>query len=602
MDEAQLFAHFMELVDEALDRSDRKMATWELLTREYNAGTIAPELRRLKGRRGERTLRAWYYEWKQEEDMFVSVHGNSSVKTGRKVTEFEQCFLLNILLNPNQVSIGSAITHLEDFCRVEGLEPPASESTLRRWINDWINTGENKTNWELARRGTTHIKNYFIKSIQRDDSMLKQGDVIVGDGHVLANDIISPADGKPRRMTLIMFYDWASRYPVGASLALTENSVHILTALRAAILQLGFTPRFVYLDNGRAFKSKLFHKKAEDHDLSKELAGIMPRLGIVGHFAEEYNARSKNIERFFGTLQDQWERFQAGFRGSNIANKPAPLQRNEKWAQKMFEREPMTYQEAMDMIDYWVRHYYGGRVHSSLAGKTPWEVFSAREIPVERTIGQRQLDILLLADERKNVGKEGIVLSGSRYYHEALVDYIGKPVVIRYDYADLRAILVYDTNSHFICQAEMRESQHAFAALALAEGDPIPMEKVKKEHKENLRAVRQIEKNTKKLVMQNKAKVDAYIARIKKEKGETNTEEKTDNKLFPRYEPIIKPQEPKRDVHDVVAELEEMAIQARKENEIAAAKGADTDEGVAAAVGFEELLELSGIKHGGKRR
>jgi putative transposase len=602
MDEAQLFAEFMELVDNALPRGESRMATWELIHEAYNAGQIAPELRRLKGRRSERALRNWYSEWKKEKDMFAIVHGNSSRKKGRNVTEFEQCFLLNILLDPNQVSIGSAITYLKDYCRVEGIDSPTSRSTLRRWINDWINTDDNKANWTLARMGTTQVQNFYIKSIQRNDKMLKVGDVIVGDGHVLANDIISPVDGKRRRMTLIMFYDWASRYPVGASLSLTENSVHILTALRAAILQLGFTPKFVYLDNGRAFKSKLFHKKAEEHDLSKELAGIMPRLGIVAHFAQAYNARSKNIERFFRTLQDQWERFCAGFRGSNISNKPAPLQRNEKWAQRMYDQEPMTYQEAMEMIDYWVRYYYGGRGHSSLAGKTPWEVFEARAIPADRVISQHKLDILMLVAVRKNVSKEGIMLSGMRYYHSALIDYVGKPVVIRYDYADLRSILVYDTNSHFICQADMRESQHAFAAIALAEGDPIPMEKVKKEHNENLKAVRQIEKNTKKLVMENKEKVDAYITQMQKEKAEKQPKHPEENRLFPKYSPVIKPQKPETDVHDIVRRLEEEVAQAKEDNEIAAEKGAESDGGYDAAVGFDELLELTGIKHGGKRR
>ena len=85
-----------------------------------------------------------------------------------------------------------------------------------------------------------------LKSIKRDTHDLKVGDVLVADGHLISNDIINPATGKPCRLTLIMFYDWASCYPMGASLAYTESSEHILTALRNAILQLGIIPQ-VYL-------------------------------------------------------------------------------------------------------------------------------------------------------------------------------------------------------------------------------------------------------------------------------------------------------------------------------------------------------------------
>jgi putative transposase len=68
---------------------------------------------------------------------------------------------------------------------------------------------------------------------------LNVGDVWVADGHTIAFDIIHPATGKPVRMTLILILDWASRYPVGASIAMTEDSQHILTAFRNGFPELG---------------------------------------------------------------------------------------------------------------------------------------------------------------------------------------------------------------------------------------------------------------------------------------------------------------------------------------------------------------------------
>ena len=78
-----------------------------------------------------------------------------------------------------------------------------------------------------------------------------------------------------------MVFDWASRYPVGASLAFTEDSQHIQTAFRNAFLNtshwylqtdaeeydkpatFAFVPEAVYLDNGKAFRAKLFHESWE---------------------------------------------------------------------------------------------------------------------------------------------------------------------------------------------------------------------------------------------------------------------------------------------------------------------------------------------------
>jgi putative transposase len=65
------------------------------------------------------------------------------------------------------------------------------------------------------------------------------------------------------------------------------------------------------------------------------LGGIFPRLNIGVAFAESYNAKAKVIERFFKTMQEQFERFMSTFRGASIDDKPSTLMRNEKWAQKL---------------------------------------------------------------------------------------------------------------------------------------------------------------------------------------------------------------------------------------------------------------------------
>ncbi|MCD4819854.1 MAG: Mu transposase C-terminal domain-containing protein [Candidatus Cloacimonetes bacterium] len=317
------------------------------------------------------------------------------------------------------------------------------------------------------------------------------GDVWVADGHKLAFDIIDPVSGKPKRMMLILFFDWGSRYPVGASIANTEDSEHILLALRNGILNWGGRPKFVYLDNGRAFKSKLFHEKWEKHDLEKELCGIFPRLDIEVEFAKPYNARAKVVERFFRTFQEDFERYMDTFRGSSIADKPAFLMRNEKWIRSLKKREPLTIDHAKQLMSVYFQEFYGKTPHGGLAGKTPLEVFQKSDVPEDRKIESSELNFMMLKVEERTVKANGVQLANILYYHDHLMAHVGKKVYLRYDLMDLRSILVYDKSEKLICQALARKSTHPFVKLA---GDK-PL--ARKQWKKQLAYQRKLEKDVK---------------------------------------------------------------------------------------------------------
>jgi putative transposase len=268
------------------------------------------------------------------------------------------------------------------------------------------------------RQGSKFVaENIGQRTIMRDSHCSRLVSVWVADGHTLAFDIINPQTGKARaRMTMIMVFDGASRYPVGASLALTEDSQHIQAAFRNGFLNWGALPKFVYLDNGKAFKSKLFHEKWDNHNLETELGGIFPRLKIEAAFAESYNAKAKVIERFFKTFQDQFERFLSSFRGSCVADKPATLMRNEKWARSLFESKPPTLNEAMQMLAFYIRYMYGEAPHSGLDGKSTWEVFSQAPLPEDRKVIPSELNFMMLAMEKKKIRSEGIRFNKLQYW------------------------------------------------------------------------------------------------------------------------------------------------------------------------------------------
>ncbi len=562
--EAQLFARFCTEAIERLNNTKSRTVEWQRITEDYNHKRMVPELYKLKGERKERALRIWLDEYiSSKYNMYALINKNKHANRGRKVTYFEQQFLLNKLLNPNQIKIGSAITQLKSMANLKLCESPSDERTLRRWCQDWADN--HPAEWAQARKGSKYVSERIIKSIIRDDSQLSVGDVWVADGHVLAFDVMNPLTGKAQRMTMIMVMDWASRYPVGTSLAFTEDSQHILAAFRNGFLNasiltrnnptgnndtqiqgacegndndnnhnyldnnpdnehqpeypayhpdfpLAVLPKYVYLDNGRAFKSKLFNERWEEHDLSTELCGIFPRLNIGVTFAESYNAKAKIIERFFKTFQEQFERFISSFRGSSIPDKPANLMRNEVWAKKLFDHKPPTIEETMQLIAFYVRYMYGETPHSALKHRTPYQVFSSAVVQPDRQIEATHLNFLMLALERKSIRSEGIRLNHLLYWHEKLIDHIGKPCIIRFDFKDARWILVYTIEDKFICQAELRRAQHPFIKLDMT--NPIAHKDLERENKQIKKLQKNTEQSSKLYVLNSQEAVDRQLASL----------------------------------------------------------------------------------------
>ena len=557
-EEAQLYGRFCQEVIRRLYGAESKVLAWKRITCDYNGKRLVPELYNLKGPRKERALREWlriYHETNL--DMYALIHKSKGKYKERKISYQEQQYLLHLLLNPNRIKIGSAIVNLKQMARNGIIESQANERTLRRWCMEWA--AKHPAEWYQARDGSKYVSENVIKSIMRDDSTLQVGQVWVADGHTLSFDILNPQTGRAQRMTMIMVMDWASRYPVGASLAFTEDSQHILTAFRNGFINcaqiadnnsgtMAVLPKYVYLDNGKAFRAKLFHERWEEHDLNKELGGIFPRLNIGVRFAESYNAKAKIIERFFKTFQEQFERFITTFRGASIDDKPSVLHRNEVWAKKLYTGKPPTIEETMQMIAFYVRFCYGETPHTSLNRRTPYEVFSAARIAESRQIEISRLNFLTMAMERKNIRAEGIRLDKKVYWHRELVNHVGQPCIIRFDYSDARWIVVYDKNDVFICQAALRKAQHPFIEVSMDQA--VSHKELNKEYKEIKGLRREKERNAKKWVVNSQKAVDALL------KNSTSKQEKLEDQgaraLF-NSPPML--EAPPKDSEEIIDEL-----------------------------------------------
>lgn len=291
--------------------------------------------------------------------------------------------------------------------------------------------------------------------IKRDASLLDVGDILVADGYKLAFQVINPFTGKPCRATLVGFLDWKSTALVGYEIMLEENTQCVVSALRNAIINLDMVPKIIYQDNGRAFRAKYFTNDKGFNELGFQCLYL--KLGIETVFARPYNARAKVIERFFKEFQEGFEKLMPSYVGSNIANKPAYLMRNEKLHSAWHNDYIPTIEETIKMIEMWL-NFKNSQTCPNAPDKSIAEVFESRK---RQNIDESKL---MLATEVKTIQRNGIRFLNCDYFDERLYGFKSK-VLIKYNLFDLTKIKVYTTKGEYLCTAERVTETHPMAKL-----------------------------------------------------------------------------------------------------------------------------------------
>jgi len=421
----------------------------------YNAQILYPEIYAKLGKVSIGTLQRWKRVLgtsNNYELLIPNYHYEDYSRTC--LTDFEKQIFLKLLLHPNRFSIGKTISLTQYVFKSQGQEYIPAPPTFRRFANWYKANYFDK--WTLLREGEKALKEEVIPHIKRDLSKIEVGEVLVADGKRLNFQVINPFTGKPCRATLIGFLDWKSTALVGYEIMLEENTQNIASALRNAILNLGRIPKFVYLDNGKAFRGKYFLGSSNFDEIG--LKGIYEKLGITTVFANPYNARAKVIERFFLEMQESFEKLLPSYIGTGIENKPARLRRNEKFHSEIHAEFIPTIQQTMQMINSWLEY------KNSLPCPND-KTRSIKEMvdSIERQeINPRVLDDLMMAQEIKTITSQGIRFLKTDYYNDALYG-LRQKVVIKYSLFDLSYINVYTTSGKFLCRADRITLTHPLA-------------------------------------------------------------------------------------------------------------------------------------------
>lgn len=421
----------------------------------YNAKCLYPEIYAKLGKVSIGTLQRWKRilgNSNNYELLIPNYHYEDYSRTC--LTEHEKQIFLKLLLHPNKFSIGKAISLTQYVLKTQGTEYIPSPPTFRKFANWYKANYFDK--WTLLRDGEKALKEEVIPHIKRNISKIDVGEVLVADGKRLNFQVINPFTGKPCRATLIGFLDWKSTALVGYEIMIEENTQNIASALRNAILNLGKIPKFVYLDNGRAFRSKYFVGSADFSEIG--LKGIYEKLGITTVFANPYNARAKVIERFFLEMQESFEKLFPSYIGTSIESKPARLRRNEKFHSEIHTEFTHTIQQTIQMINNWLE-YKNSLPCPNDRTKSIKEMLDSIE---RQAINPRELDDLMLAQEVKTITSQGIRFLKSDYYNDALYG-LRQKVIIKYSLFDLSYINVYTISGKFLCLAERITLTHPLA-------------------------------------------------------------------------------------------------------------------------------------------
>ena len=466
--------------DEFRNKKNNKTLAGKDFLDGYNNNCFGEELFNVIGKVAIGTIYEWHKKLREYNDDWHCLINNYTFgekTTKTSLTEAEQSELLKNLLHPNQLNIGKAIKYTKMALTQRGFENLCCDLTYRRFANNY--KAEHYNIWVEAREGNKALHDKVLPYTTRDVSKLEVGDVIVGDGHRLAFFVKNPYTGNPVRPTLVAYQDWKSGGFVGFEIMLEENTQCIASALRNSIINLGKVPKFVYQDNGKAFKAKYF--------IENGISGLFTNLGIQPIYAKPYNAKAKPIERLFRELQDSFEVMLPSYSGTSIIKKPAQLRRNEKLHKSIFKVNIPTIEQVVQVLEMWLQKYHYEQPCPHVEGQTIGEVLNSGR---GEGVNIETLDDLMMVREIKNIYRNGILFLRNNYYSEALFCY-KKKVIIKYSLFNLSSIKVFKLNGEFICEAKRIEPIHPLANYL---GDAKDIEDLKQKTK----LKKQLEKRTEK--------------------------------------------------------------------------------------------------------
>lgn len=219
------------------------------------------------------------------------------------------------------------------------------------------------------------------------------------------------------------------------------NQNTVLWTLAKAILAWG-NPANLYVDNGKDFRAAAVtggKKRRISLALDEgRCRSLCDRLGIQAHFATNYNAQAKPIERWHRTIEQNLAPLFESYVGNRPDRKPEGLK------DVLKSGDVPTFAEVERIVTGWIEGVYHQTAHAGLKGRTPDQVWAERigQVTVVQRSREELRYLLLKTPKPVTVARYQIRLFGRCYEAapetpDCLYGYHGRAVVPHYDPRDI---------------------------------------------------------------------------------------------------------------------------------------------------------------------
>ncbi len=367
--------------------------------------------------------------------------------------------LMQLWADPHKPSLTAVLEELPSTLP-DGVDMPSYDQARRFLANKVSVVDKNR-----GRMGPQALKSLQAFT-RRDVSELWPGAVYTADGHTFRAKIEHPFHGQPFQPEITFTMDVFTRYIVGWSVGLAENSIGVLEALSHAVIERddgrhSALPLIFYTDNGKGFKNEMFSSTA---------IGFFDRWGITQKTSLPYNSQARGVIERFNRNVRQWAKKLVAYSGSELdkeAKRYIDRARIQAAKKKVRSRFDVTWDEFRAFIQEQI-DTYNNKPQSGLKRvrdpetkvkrhQTPAEVWAEwlSEGGKTRTIAVSEASDLLRPYDRRTVARCEVRILNNVYFSNDLEAYHGQEVLVGYDIHDANRVWVRDFEMRLLAVAEL---------------------------------------------------------------------------------------------------------------------------------------------------
>lgn len=417
--------------------------------------------RRVKTAKGKHKIsRRTLYQWvlDHEKGGILALAPTPTQKADYEIPSWAPA-LMQLWADPHKPSLTAVLEELPGTLP-DGVDAPSYDQARRFLANKVSVVDKNR-----GRMGPQALKSLQAFT-RRDVSELWPGAVYTADGHTFRAKIEHPFHGQPFQPEITFTMDVFTRYIVGWSVGLAENSIGVLEALSHAIIERdddrhSALPLIFYTDNGKGFKNEMFSSTA---------IGFFDRWGITQKTSLPYNSQARGIIERFNRNVRQWAKKLVSYSGAELdkeAKRYIDRERIKAAKNKAKSRFDVTWDEFRAFIQEQIDTYNNSpqsglkRVRDPETRKyrhqSPAEVWNEwlSEGGKTLTIAVSEASDLLRPYDRRRVARCEVRILNNVYFSHDLEAYHGQEVLVGYDIHDANRVWVRDFEMRLLAVAEL---------------------------------------------------------------------------------------------------------------------------------------------------